>query len=99
MSATSGGKVDGVGDPKVQPVQQPPQRQGQSTMTPAVGRESEPSLPCRMRNFAEILNEEKHHRNILEVKLNRTSVKQHGETVKAPTLNEVDLSEFNTTIP
>ena len=48
-----------------------------------------------MRSFAEILNEEKLHRNILEVKLIRTSVKNNnGETVKAPTLNETDLSEF-----
>jgi hypothetical protein len=64
-------------------------------MTPAVGRDSEQSQPCKMRSFAEILNEEKLHRNILEVKLIRTSVKNNnGETVKAPTLNETDLSEF-----
>ena len=29
-----------------------------STMTPASGGDSEGSLPCRMRNFAEIINEE-----------------------------------------
>ena len=64
-------------------------------MTPAVGRDSEQSQPCKMRSFAEILNEEKLHRNILEVKLIRTSVKNNnGETVKAPTLYETDLSEF-----
>ena len=95
MSTTSGGLGVVEGDPQVPlSVQQTPQQYGPSTMTPAVGRDSVDSLPCRMRSFAEILNEEKHHRNILEVKLTRTSVKQNEETVKAPTLNEVDLSEF-----
>ena len=39
-----------------------------STMTPAMGGDSGDSLPRRMRTFAEILNEEQNHRNILEVK-------------------------------
>ena len=53
------------------------------------------SLPRKLRNFAEILNEEKHHRNILEVKLVRTNViDEKGEHVKVKTLNEEDLSEF-----
>ena len=63
-------------------------------MTPASGRDSDESQSCRQRSFAEILNEEKLHRNILEVKLTRTSKNQNGIAVKAPTLNEADLSEF-----
>ena len=48
-----------------------------------------------MRPFAEILNEEKLHRNNLDVKLVRTNeTLENGETVKVKTLNEVDLSEF-----
>ena len=96
MSAKSGGKEGGGQVPQPQQVQQQThQHQGQITMTPAVGRDSEQSQPCKMRSFAEIMNEEKLHRNILEVKLIRTSVKNNnGETVKAPTLNETDLSEF-----
>ena len=47
------------------------------------------------KKFAEILNEEQHHRNILEVKLIRTGeAKDNGDIVKAKTLTEVDLSEF-----
>ena len=66
-----------------------------STMTPAAGRDSEGSPPGRMRNFAEILNDEQHHRNILEVKLWRTSqCDESGAEVKAKILSEVDLSEF-----
>ena len=97
MSAKSGGKEGGGHVPQpLQVQQQTHQHQGQITMTPAVGRDSEQSQPCKMRSFAEILNEEKLHRNILEVKLIRTSVKNNnGETVKAPTLNETDLSEFS----
>ena len=48
-----------------------------------------------MCTFAEIMNEEKQHRNILEVKLVRTSQPQeNGENLKVPTVNETDLSEF-----
>ena len=66
-----------------------------SSMTPALGGDSADSLPRRMRNFAEILNEDQHHRNILEVKLMRTQqLNDNGEMVKAKTLNEDDLSEF-----
>ena len=53
------------------------------------------SLPGRLRSFAEILNEEQQHRNILEVKIVRISTyNTNGEEVKPKTLNEVDLSEF-----
>ena len=73
----------------------PPVNPDLSTMTPAAGRGSEDSLPGRLRNFAEILNEEQHHRNILEVKLVRTStLDEHGAEVKAKILTEVDISEF-----
>ena len=48
-----------------------------------------------MRSFAEILIDDQHHRNILEVKLIRMNkTNENGETVKAKTLNEDDLSEF-----
>ena len=65
-------------------------------VTPASGGDSvDSSSSCRMRNFAEILNDEQQHRNILEVKLFRTSeTLENGETVKVKTLNEADLSEF-----
>ena len=33
-------------------------KQELSTMTPAVGRDGAGNLPCKLRNFAEILNEE-----------------------------------------
>ena len=66
-----------------------------SSMTPTMVGDRLDDLPCRMRNFAEILNEEQHHRNILEVKLIRTSeVNSSGDLEKVKTLNEVDLSEF-----
>ena len=53
------------------------------------------SLPCKLRNFAEILNEEKQHRNILEVKLTRThSIDEKGDQVKVKTLTEEDISEL-----
>ena len=66
-----------------------------SSMTPASGGDRDASYPGRLRNFAEILSEEQHHRNILEVKLVRTSTTNDaGEVVKAKTLTEVDLSEF-----
>ena len=71
MSTKSGGNEGGGGggDPKTDHVQQHvPEQPGPPTMTPAAGRGSEESLPCRLRSFAEILNEEKLHRNILEVK-------------------------------
>ena len=43
----------------------------------------------------EIINEVQHYRNILEVKLFRTSeIKDNGDVEKAKTLTEVDLSEF-----
>ena len=90
MTTTS----DGGGIPKSNPVNETSQHQGPPTMTPATGRDSDESQSCRQRSFAEILNEEKLHRNILEVKLTRTSSTQNGVTVKAPTLNEADLSEF-----
>ena len=91
MSTNSGGQGD-VAAQSNQPLLQP---NGLPTMTPAAGRDSEQSLPCRMRPFAEILNEEKLHRNNLDVKLVRTNeTLENGETVKVKTLNEVDLSEF-----
>ena len=66
-----------------------------SSMTPASGGDSVDSLPRRLRSFAEILHDDQHHRNILEVKLIRTSkTNERGETVKAKTLNEDDISEF-----
>ena len=66
-----------------------------STMTPASGGDRTGSLPRKLRNFAEILNDEKLHRNILEVKLTRThSTDEKGEQVKVKTLTEEDLSEF-----
>ena len=65
-----------------------------STMTPALGGDRLDNTR-KLRNFAEILNEEKHHRNILEVKLVRTNfIDEKGEQVKVKTLNEEDLSEF-----
>ena len=73
----------------------PSASQDVSSMTPAQGGDRLDNLPCRMRNFAEILNEEQHHRNILEVKLVRTSVmSDNGESEKVKTLNEGDLSDF-----
>ena len=66
-----------------------------SSMTPALGGDSVTSLPRRMRSFAEILYDDQQHRNILEVKLVRTSKNnESGENVKVKTLNEDDLSEF-----
>ena len=95
MSTTSGGKTGGDQVPQPdQTLQQTPQHQGPPTMTPAVGGDGDKSLPSKMRSFAEILNKEKQHRNILEVKLIRTSTKENGVNIKAPTLNESDLSEF-----
>ena len=47
-----------------------------------------------MRNFAEILNDEQHHRNILEVKLSRKSETINGELIKSKTLSEADISEL-----
>ena len=63
-------------------------------MTPAHDGVSSDKTPRRLRNFAEILNEEQHHRNILEVKLVRNSETINGELVKSKTLTEADLSEF-----
>ena len=58
-----------------------------SSMTPATGGDRNDSFPGRLRNFAEILSEEQHHRNILEVKIVRTSsTNDAGEVVKAKTL-------------
>ena len=57
----------------------------ESTMTPAPGGDSEDRTRSRprLRNFAEIVNEEMHYRNILEVKLVRLStVNEQGEQVK-----------------
>ena len=66
-----------------------------NAMTPAQGGDSTDSSFCKMRNFAEILNEDQQHRNILEVKLYKTSeTLDNGEIVKVKTLNEADLSEF-----
>ena len=69
----------------------------ESTMTPAKGGDSEDRTKSRprLRNFAEILNEEMHYRNILEVKLVRLSfLNDQGEHVKAKILSDIDLSEF-----
>ena len=63
-------------------------------MTPASGGGSSDKTPCRMRNFAEILNDEQHHRNILEVKLIRKSETVNGELIKSKTLSEADISEL-----
>ena len=63
-------------------------------MTPASGGGSSDKTPCRMRNFAEILNDEQHHRNILEVKLIRKSETINGEIIKSKTLTETDISEL-----
>ena len=82
MPTTSGGKGGGGQGPQPnQTAQQAPQHNGQTTMTPAIGGDGVQGPPCKMRSFAEILNEEKQHRNILEVKLTRTSEKVNGETV------------------
>ena len=95
MSTTSGGRDGGGLSPQAHHVQQQvSQQQGPPTTTLGENRGSDKSLPCRMRSFAEILNEEKLHRNILEVKIVRTNVMKDGVMIKAPTLNENDLSEF-----
>ena len=49
------------------------------SMTPAFGGDSVDSLPRRMRSFAQILNDDQHHRNILEMKLIRTSKTNENE--------------------
>ena len=72
----------------------PPHNNLSNTMTPARGGDSSDKTPNRMRNFAEILNDEQHHRNILEVKLVRKSETINGELVKSKALTEADLSEF-----
>ena len=63
-------------------------------MTPASGGGSTDKTPYKMRNFAEILNDEQHHRNILEVKLIRKSETINGEIIKSKTLTETDISEL-----
>ena len=65
-----------------------------NTMTPANGGDSSDKIPPRMGNFAEILNDEQHHRNILEVKLIRKSETINGELIKSKTLSEADISEL-----
>ena len=72
----------------------PPHTNLSNPMTLAHGGDSSDKTPRRLRNFAEILNEEQHHRNILEVKLVRNSETINGELVKSKTLTEADLSEF-----
>ena len=63
-------------------------------MTPASGGGSSDKTPCKMRNFAEILHDEQHYRNILEVKLIRKSETINGEQIKSKTLTEADISEL-----
>ena len=64
-------------------------------MTPAAGGDSVDNSHRRLRNFAEILNDEQNHRNILEVKLTRNSeTDESGEIVRVKPLNDADLSEF-----
>ena len=102
MSGSSGGgkKPPDIKTSFTHPVDGPPgspapNPQDSSTMTTAGGRDSDQSQPQRMRSFAEILSGDKLHRNILEIKLIRTSkVLETGETVKARTLTEADISEF-----
>ena len=66
-----------------------------SSMTPTLGGDSADSLPRRLRSFGEILHEDQHHRNILEVKLTKTNMNnESGEAVKVKSLNEDDISEF-----
>ena len=72
----------------------PPHNTLSNTMTPANGGDSSDKIPPRMRNFAEILNDEQHHRNILEVKLTRKSETVNGELIKSKTLTEADISEL-----
>ena len=64
-----------------------------SSTTPASGGGSNNSSPSRLRSFAEILNEEKLHRNILEVKISKT-YPISDESVTVRPLSESDLSEF-----
>ena len=66
-----------------------------NSMTPAAGGDGVDNTNRRLRTFAEILNDDQQHRNILEVKLFRTSeTLVSGEIVKPKTLNEADISEF-----
>ena len=72
----------------------PPHASLSNPTTPASGGGSSDRTPYRMRNFAEILNDEQHHRNILEVKLIRKSETINGELIKSKTLSEADISEL-----
>ena len=72
----------------------PPHAYLSNPTTPASGGGSSDKTPYRMRNFAEILNDEQHHRNILEVKLIRKSETINGELIKSKTLSEADISEL-----
>ena len=72
----------------------PPHNTLSNAMTPANGGDSSDKIPPRLRNFAEILNDEQHHRNILEVKLTRKSETVNGELIKSKTLTEADISEL-----
>ena len=66
-----------------------------SAMTPASGGDSVGDKKVKMRSFAEIMNDELLHRNIIEIKLNRLEVEtESGNKIKAKTLTEIDLSEF-----